>query len=168
MNAAIDSGTPPSGRSICLAGPWEQLQQVRSAIEEYLADADDDLRVAATMAGLELAENILKHGGGARHDLGWVRLAKREGRVVITAQNRLQSRMQADAIQKRLARISREGARSSYMARMSEVLADPETEESGLGLLRIAYEGGFELSCDVVGEHVHLSATRRVGNEIPS
>ena len=45
-----------SKRSVPLGDAWEELQRVRATIEEYFAESSEDLRSAATMAALELAD----------------------------------------------------------------------------------------------------------------
>lgn len=147
-------------RSISLRDAWEELKRVRSSIEDYFADSSEDVRNAATMAALELAENVLKHGaeGGA----GLVTMTVEKGEVVISTQNRVRSAKAAAAVSERIKRISEKDARELYITRMLEIMQGPNVPESGLGLLRIAYEGSFRLSCEVAGDRVHIQARRRI------
>jgi hypothetical protein len=48
-----------------------------------------------------------------------------------------------------------------YMERLHELLAD-RTKRGGLGLYRIAFEGGFGLKFDHDGNRVRIVATRRL------
>jgi hypothetical protein len=45
---------------------------------------------------------------------------------------------------------------------MLEIMDHPDAHRSGMGLVRIAYEGKFELSCDVLGDRLHIQAKRRL------
>ncbi|HEU4577485.1 MAG TPA: DUF6272 family protein [Polyangiaceae bacterium] len=147
-------------RSISLRDAWEELKRVRSSIEDYFANSSEDVRNAATMAALELAENVLKHGaeGGA----GLVTMTVEKGEVVISTQNRVRSGKAATAVSERIKRITEKDARELYITRMLEIMQGPNVPESGLGLLRIAYEGSFRLSCEVTGDRVHIQARRRI------
>lgn len=147
-------------RSISLRDAWEELKRVRSSIEDYFANSSEDVRNAATMAALELAENVLKHGaeGGA----GLVTMTVEKGEVVISTQNRVRSSKAAAAVSERIRRITEKDARELYITRMLEIMQGPNAPESGLGLLRIAYEGSFRLSCEVTGDRVHIQARRRI------
>jgi hypothetical protein len=152
-------------RCINLREAWEELQRVRTTIEEYFADSSEEVRNAATMTALELAENVLKHGAGAGS--GLVTMKEEGGEVVISTQNRVRSMQTAQAVRQRIQQITEKGARELYVARMLEIMEQPNGRESGLGLLRIAYEGSFRLSCEILGDRLHIQARRRL-NALPS
>lgn len=152
-------------RCINLRDAWEELKRVRSTIEEYFAQSSEEVRNAATMAALELAENVLKHG--AEGGSGLVTMTVENGEVVISTQNRVKSVKAAAAVSERIRRIAEKDARELYITRMLEIMQGPMAHESGLGLLRIAYEGSFRLSCDITGDRVHIQARRRL-DALPS
>lgn len=156
----------PNRCYINLSDAWEELARVRSEIENYFARCSEDLRSAATMAGLELAENVLKHG--AEPVSGLVTLSAESGEMVITTQNRAVSTQSAQAVCERIKYINENSARELYVARMLKVLDTPEDGDSGLGLLRIAYEGAFHLSCEIMGDRLQIHAKRRVEDAIPN
>lgn len=147
-------------RSINLRDAWEELKRVRSTIEEYFAQSSEDVRNAATMAALELAENVLKHG--AEGGSGLVTMTVEKGEILISTQNRVKSARTAASVAERIKRIGEKDARELYITRMLEIMQGPNASESGLGLLRIAYEGSFRLSCEVVGDRVHIQARRKI------
>lgn len=153
-------------RSIHLGSTWQELQVVRETIEAYFADRGEDLRSAATMTALELAENVLKHGADAGS--GLVTMREVNGEVVISTENRVGSGRGAEAVRARIRDITEKGARELYIARMLELMQQPDSHESGLGLLRIAYEGAFRLSCEVLGDRLHIYARRRVDHALSS
>jgi hypothetical protein len=152
-------------RCINLRDAWEELQRVRTTIEEYFSHSTEEVRNAATMTALELAENVLKHGASAGS--GLVSMREEGGEIVISTQNRVRSAQTAQTVRKRIEQIAEKGARELYVARMLEIMERPNASESGLGLLRIAYEGSFRLSCEVLGDRLHIQARRRL-NALPS
>jgi hypothetical protein len=139
---------------------------VRVALEEYFAEVPEEFRAAATMAGLELAENVIKHGTGS--SAGSVTVSVREGEVVISTQNQVASTQRAEAVRARIREIADKGAREMYVKRMLELMERPDAQGSGLGLFRIAYEGEFRLSCEVLGERLCISARRRLDDALPN
>jgi hypothetical protein len=153
------------GRCINLRDAWEELQRVRSTIEEYFAHSTEEVRNAATMTALELAENVLKHGASVGP--GLVSMKEEGGEIVISTQNRVNSLLTAQAVRRRIEQIAEKGARELYVARMLEIMDQPNARESGLGLLRIAYEGSFRLSCEVLGDRLHIQARRSL-HALPS
>jgi len=153
-------------RRIHLADTWEELGRVRAALEEYFAETPEEFRTAATMAGLELAENVLKHGTGS--STGSVTVSVREGEVVIATQNQVASTHRAEAVRARIQEIADKGAREMYVRRMIELIEQPDAPGSGLGLFRIAYEGEFRLSCEVLGDRLCISARRRLDDALPN
>jgi hypothetical protein len=151
-------------KTISLGDAWAELRRVRAMIEAYFADASSDFREAATMAALELSENVLKHGG--REDPGVVTLSQKNGQIVISTQNRVDSSDQALRVRAHIEKIASQGAREMYVARMLELMNKPNATGSGLGLLRIAYEGAFELSCEVLGDRLHIQAKKRIDDAL--
>jgi hypothetical protein len=139
---------------------------VRAAIEEYFAESSEEFREAATMAGLELAENVIKHGSDI--SIGSVTVSVRAGEVVIATQNQVASTQRAAAVCARIQEIADRGAREMYMTRMLELMQQPSGQGSGLGLLRVAYEGEFKLSGEVLGDRLCIYARRRLDDALPN
>ncbi|HWO14490.1 MAG TPA: DUF6272 family protein [Polyangiaceae bacterium] len=150
-------------RSINLRDAWEELKRVRASVEDYFRHSNEELRSAATMAALELAENVIKHGV----DAGMVSVGEENGEVVISTQNRVRSPLHAQQVRSRIERLGEKGARELYIARMLEIMQQPNTDQTGLGLLRVAYEGSFRLSCEVLGDRLYIHAKRGV-HALPS
>lgn len=163
--------TPPTKwdrdtRRINLADTWDELGRVRTAFEEYFAESTEEFKAAATMAGLELAENVIKHGAGSSS--GSVAVSVREGEVVISTQNQVTSTQRASLVRARIQEIADKGAREMYVMRMLELIEQPEAQGSGLGLFRIAYEGDFRLSCEILGDRLCIYARRRLDDALPN
>lgn len=152
--------TERTSRSISLNEAWAELRRVRREIDEYFAGVSPELRSAAGMVALELAENVLKHGDDT--GCGLVTLSLQAGEIVISTQNRVDSSYQARAVRERIERIKTQGARELYVARMLQMMEEPNGIDSGLGLLRIAYEGSFQLSCELLGNQLRICARRNI------
>ena len=116
-------------------------------------------------SALELAENVIKHG--VDRGSGLVTMAEENGEIVISTQNRARSPQTAQAVRQRIDRIAEKGARELYVLRMVEIMQQPDANDSGLGLLRVAYEGSFDVSCEILGDRVRIQARRRF-NALPS
>lgn len=158
-----------TSRSISLNEAWAELKRVRTEIEDYFANQSPELRMAAGMAAQELAENVLKHGDDT--GCGLVTLSQEGSEIVISTQNRVDSPQQARAVRERINRITSEGARELYVMRMVQMLEEPHaagsSSGSGLGLLRIAYEGSFQLSCELLGNQLRICARRNIEHDSP-
>ena len=163
--------TPPTKwdrdtRRINLADTWDELGRVRTAFQEYFSESTEEFKAAATMAGLELAENVIKHGSGS--SVGSVTVSVRDGEVVIATQNQVVSTQRASVVIARIQDIADRGAREMYMTRMLELMQQPSGQGSGLGLFRIAYEGAFQLSCEILGDRLCIYARRRLDDALPN
>lgn len=156
----MGQSTERNSRSISLNEAWAELKRVRREIDEYFSGESAELRSAAGMAALELAENVLKHGDDT--GCGLVTLSLQDGEVVISTQNRVDSPQEARAVRDRIERIRTQGARELYVARMVQMMEEPNAAGSGLGLLRIAYEGSFRLTCELLGNQLRISARRSI------
>ena len=51
---------------------------------------------------------------------------------------------------------------SLYVNRLQYLATKIDLNESGLGLYRIAYEGGFQLSCEMIGTMVNVHAIKNL------
>jgi len=142
-------------------GEWENVDQVRLSLQSCIASLfqNVDLRHVLAMVAGELLENAVKYAHrtddhtmfrlkiwGALGDVAFVQVSNpidEEGARVVT-----------DAI----ADIrSASSVADSYFERMREIAKRP-SRLSRLGLLRIAYEGGCELSAVVDGDILTITA----------
>ena len=152
-------------RRVRLFNGWDELARVREIAARYFCNCSEDLREAAMMTVLELSENVVKHG--VPPEGGVVTMSSAQDVVLVSSQNRLLAPRSADVVAHLIRRIAEKGPRMLYVARMVEVMESPETAASGLGLLRIAYEGGFELSSELLGDRLHINAKRRIDRALP-
>lgn len=142
---------------------WEQIDQVRTAVGDFLADAvAPEVLDAVTMVASELSENALKYGhfeGAARVEVG---LTRRPSSITVEVKNPVD-----EAADDNLVRLDvmiqwirgHQDPFEAYLQRMEEVSRQSlESLESGLGLVRIAYEGKSILDF-YVDEHNTLAVS---------
>jgi hypothetical protein len=121
--------------------------------------ANDDLRDALGMVCAELLENAIKYGKpdprGVQVRLVERRLGDRR-EVVLSVTNAVEEASHhLNALRQRIAWIkSFASASEAYMAALTQVYerSDAQGGESGLGLVRIAYEGNCSLDCEEPAE----------------
>lgn len=142
---------------------WKRIRDVRRRISEAGAPLPEEVRAAAVMVTSELVENAVKYGAGvADLDDILVRLSFDEARVSIAVSNGVASPLSAADAVARIEQIKATADRESlYIARLQHLLRSPGAA-GGLGLYRIGFEGGFDLSCDLVGQVFTVRATREL------
>lgn len=130
-----------------------RIEITRQAVARCVAVvwADPSFEEALAMATAELVENAIKYGATGANVVG-VGIVATRGDVVLTVSNAVDSRSQhVDALRARIAWMhGHEDARSAYLAALTHVYAsgDLDSQESGLGLVRVAYEGGATVECN--------------------
>jgi hypothetical protein len=147
--------------SLSIPSVWSHMRTLRSGAAEVLADLDPDFRAATVMTACELAENAVKYGGEAP-DAGGARLVidvdERAVAIRVTSgisdSNALSEL--AICIQRITAAVDLE---SLYIQRLEELMEQPG-QYSRLGLIRVAFEGRFDLSLRIDGATVTVIATR--------
>jgi hypothetical protein len=142
-------------------GEWENVDQVRLSLQTCIASLfqNVDLRHTLAMVAGELLENAVKYAHrdddhtmfrlkiwGAIGDVAFVQVSNPvddEGaRIVLGAIADIRA---TDSVA------------DSYFQRMREIATRP-SRISRLGLLRIAYEGGCELSAELRGDILTITA----------
>jgi hypothetical protein len=130
--------------------------------ELALTYCDPACREAAVLAVAELAENVVKYGAH-NHAAGAPTLAiGLQGKVVrIRVKNPVNSGTDARSVVDAVSRIaSSPDVRDLYRTRLAQLFANPTLPRAQLGLLRIAFEGRFRLSCDYHDPFLELVAER--------
>lgn len=127
-------------------------------VNSGLAEQDETMREEITMVASELAENVVKYGEPVEQaGAGSLQLIIGDHSVRIVSTNGVRSPERALHLANALERIRKTDPRVLYLERMQELMANPTQTESGLGLLRIAFEGQFTL--DHVYENSVLTIT---------
>jgi hypothetical protein len=167
------SVTMPSKRAIDLTIPpeWEEIEDVRSKTHTYLKDQGlpSEFVDALTMVCSELVENAMKYGCFERpgNTLNF-RLHMLERNVIIEV-----SHPTSASASRHLERLDKtiqwirgyQDPFQAYLEKLKEVARRPiQDRESGLGLVRIAYEGKSILDFFVADDNaLNVSAIAGVG-----
>lgn len=139
---------------LSIPADWTKIELVRKAVGfcVWAVFGRGDLRDSLSMVSAELLENAMKYSTPERD----VRLliSQDAEKLVVSVTNEVESTSgHLATLKDRLTWIRGFGsAADAYMAALAEVFDHKEgdpTGEGGLGMVRIAYEGGCELSCDV-------------------
>jgi hypothetical protein len=150
--------------SISIPIEWTRVELVRKAVGfcVYAVYGRGDLRDSISMVSAELLENAMKYAppdGMVHYALFHERTPapearsaphESEGLVVTVKSGAPKGSRHVDALRERIAWIERfPSPAEAYMAALAEVFEHKEGQgEGGLGLVRIAYEGGCKLSCN--------------------
>lgn len=144
-------------------GMWQRIRDVRHRVAEAGAHLSEEVRAAAVMVTGELVENAVKYGACVPElDDVVVRVSIDEARVSVEVSNGVSSGAALDEVEARIERIRTSPSREElYIGRLQELLRAPGAT-GGLGLYRIGFEGGFELSCERAGQVLTVRATREL------
>lgn len=143
-------------------GEWENVDQVRLSLQSCIATLfqNVDLRHVLAMVAGELLENAVKYAHRADdHTMFRLKIWGALGDVAFV---QVSNPIDDDGARTVLDAIgdirSASSVADSYFQRMREIATRP-SRLSRLGLLRIAYEGGCELSADVAAGILTVTAT---------
>ena len=134
---------------------WK-LPRERNAVDEAIRFAELaisychlDCRQATAMAVAELTENVLKYGASdGSPGAGTIAIGVDHNLVRIRVKNRVLSREDGERVLAGVKRIAASpNVMDLYRSRLQELFEQPALKRAQLGLLRIAFEGGFQLSC---------------------
>lgn len=141
----------PSNRLIFSILPvWEQIEKARGQCDLFLKNRNfsNDVRDAVCMVLAELLENAVKYGTfSTEKEIVPITIEIDNETVFLSVESPLEERDANDERMKRLDAIiqwirSYQAPFQAYLERLKIVAArDLSDEESGLGLVRIAYEG---------------------------
>jgi hypothetical protein len=134
-----------------IAPDWGEIDRIRTEVIGFLRDSAeaDEVVAAISMVACELTENAIKYGDYGPSDTVHITVSADATAITVEVQN---PTSQKDTTQ--LARLDRtiqwirghQDPFEAYLARLKEVaVQSPESGESGLGLVRIAYEGESSL-----------------------
>lgn len=133
---------------------WSTVKRINEAVSCYTKAlfADDTLADSVAMVCTELLENAVKYSTDDQDELKRVLLTivGDELSVSVKVCNSARANPEdAESLYQTLYRIRRaESTRQAYLDRMEEVFSGLSSG-SGLGLVRIAYEGGCDLDCEL-------------------
>jgi hypothetical protein len=147
---------------------WRIVSE-KTAVEDAMKFADlatsychASCREAVVLAVAELAENAIKYGA-ANPSAGspTLGIAAQGSAIRVRLRNPVNSRNDAKCVMEMVSRIATApNVNALYRQRLAELFANPSLPRAQLGLLRIAFEGRFRLSCDYHDPFLELVAER--------
>lgn len=163
-----DDDSPPLRAELPISAEWSHVDLIRRTVIPYVSAAfdDDELSTRTSIITGELLENAVKYGDWDSGDPRSFRLAMRGNdrqlRVEVTnpVRDGTSSLRTLIALVDWIKRFP--SPKDAYLTRLVEV-ADHESKpgESGLGLVRLAYEAGCQIEVDLAdgGNAVVISGT---------
>jgi len=144
---------------LSLVPDWGDIERVRVSVG-LCADVvgrNGELRHAVTLATCELLENAIRHSPvGALIDYS---LAVENGRATVRVGNPCapgsEDGERLESVIRWIAGFS--DPRLAYIERLRQIVAAREGKKGGLGLVRVAYEGGCRLSCSLAPEQARVT-----------
>ena len=155
--------------AVSFPGQWELLERVRSEVRACLPPTAPAERDACVMAASELTENALKYGEPTPScPRAEFRLSVQDRVVQIEIENGIAEGLHATRLRERVAKIEQtQDKLALYVERLQEIVdSDERIKSAGLGLYRVAAEGGFDLTCACFPRHVKLTARRKLGGPL--
>jgi hypothetical protein len=151
---------------------WTRIELVRKAVGfcVWAVFGRGDLRDSLSMVSAELLENAVKYSAPDRE----VRLSITEepDKLVVAVTNDVEGDGHVTTLAQRLEWLRTfSSPADAYMAALSEVFdhkGEDRVGEGGLGIVRIAYEGGCNIDCDTSKPgQVTVRASRALPVETP-
>jgi hypothetical protein len=142
------------------------IARTRSAVEDahrfaalVVGQCDSACVQATTLVVAELVENIRKYGGAAGQ--ATIAIGVDDDLIRVRARNVVASDGDAHQAMATISRISAApDVRELYRDRLRELFGNPAIPRAQLGLLRVAFEGGFRLSCSFTTPVLEIVAER--------
>jgi hypothetical protein len=136
---------------------WRGIELLRNSIDGILeaGQIDSDMREAISMVSTELMDNGYKHGLCEDTPINY-ELDILDGRVAVSVSNHFSqaTEQNIEALNKAIAWIETyDNPLDAYIQKMKSLYNEEEPGASGLGLVRIVYEGQCSLSCQVDPEN---------------
>ena len=140
---------------------WNVLKNIKEAVEadSNILEQGADFLDATRMAALELVENALKYSDRV-HPIE-ISINVDNGECVIQTININTSETSREALVEIMKKIETGDPFELYVDRLQELQEKPDGF-SRMGLYRIVYEGEYQLSLELKGERVILTARRKL------
>jgi anti-sigma regulatory factor (Ser/Thr protein kinase) len=135
---------------------WEVRREQRDAVDQArrfaelaVAACDSEDRRATAMAVSEFSENLIKYSSRVEGSAaGTIAIGIDRDVIRLRVTNAAVSYEDARRVQDTVSRLaSSADVQSLYRKRLEELFKNPRLPRAQLGLLRVAFEGGFRLSC---------------------
>lgn len=140
---------------------WSFVAQVRQLIDAAVQEQAPALCAAASMVASELVENAIKYGEPVEAaSQGRIHFTMTPTQILIEVSSGLRRGPRQQSFMQRIERIAKsKNMEQLALERMQELISQPN-QHGQLGLYRIAYEAGFDLSCTYENEVLVVQAAR--------
>ncbi|MCB1318858.1 MAG: hypothetical protein KDK34_01320 [Leptospiraceae bacterium] len=143
---------------------WNVIKKIKQSInsDPEVQGYGNDFREATLLTAIELVENALKYSDSNGQELP-VKFSfeLKDGVCRIQVNNQVRNAKHRAALKDVLEKIKSEDPFKLYVKRL-EALRDQPDGYSRMGLIRIIYEGEFDLNAEFDEETVTLIATRKI------
>ncbi len=148
-----------------MPGRWHHIQEIRDSVRTLLEEHAEDLRNSVVVAISELLENAVKYGVEVpRLPEVEVEINIFGDTVSIRVSNGIDSQDNPLKLREHIAWIKQAAdPRDMYLKRLKE-LRKKRDGSVGLGIYRIAAEGGFTIDAEVSDDVVVVTAERAVAS----
>ena len=142
---------------------WHHIRDARKLVQDALSEHEDGLRDAVGMTMSELLENAMKYGESVAGMSGAsFTLTVTDDEIRIEVKNGIAAPEPLALLRSSIDAIAKAPDKEAlYVERLQEILEHPSAG-GRLGLFRVAYEGGFDLSCRHDDPIVTVMARRRL------
>jgi len=150
-------------RTLELARQGNPVDDALRFAEGAVTYCTPECREAVALAVCELGENLIKYGeNDASAPAGTIGVSVEGQKVRVRAVNRVTSLDDAKRVAELVSQIgsSHASVRELYRARLQDLFLNPNEPRTQLGLLRMAFEGGFRLSCTFEAPELQIIAER--------
>jgi hypothetical protein len=156
------TGKHPSERVLRITQRPNAFDEAKQFAEVALGSYGPTCKEAAVMAVWELTENVLKYGKPDTDAIvGTIGIGAAGETIRISARSMAASFQNARSAMETISKIAASPNVSQlYRTRLRELFDHPEQAETRLGLLRVAFEGRFRLSCAYNPPYFEIIAER--------
>jgi len=133
------------------------------AAEPTVSGCSSECRKAVLLAIAELSQNLIKYAANQSDPhAGTISIAFDGNHVCIRARNNVECHEDIEQVTGVIAKLSlaQSLAGELYRARLKQLLETPGLARTRLGLLRLAHEGAFRLSCKLETTELEIVAER--------
>jgi anti-sigma regulatory factor (Ser/Thr protein kinase) len=153
-------------RTLRLSRRDSALDEARRFADLAVRQCSEACREAVALAVTELGENLLKYGEQTDPaHAGTIGVGIEGNRIRVRAVSGVHSSDDARSVAGIVGKLARPdpGAGALYRDRLRELFENPALEKAQLGLIRLAFEGGFRLSYSFAPPELEIVAERQCG-----
>lgn len=140
------------------------IMELEKKAEEFFSIHDQTLKHQIRTVIMELLENAEKYSAIKDKDTKIrFKFIANDNEITIQVSNQLLAPEHYENLSRVIKQIqTTDDIEALYTSRLRTLAQNKDLNVSGLGLYRIAYEGGFQLSCDRKEDEVNVYAFKRV------